>query len=124
MRCKSIWAILLLTMLAGCGTGGPEIVPVTGRVTLDGKPLEEATVVFQPAEGNRPSTSQTDADGRYQLMYKRGVEGARVGKNKVSITVSHEIVRNPPKFKIEPDLTREVESGKDNSFDFELQSEQ
>ena len=77
MRCLSVWAVLLL-VLCGCGSSGPEIVPVRGRVTLDGRPLENADVVFQAGGANRPSSGRTDADGSYQLMYKRGIEGARV----------------------------------------------
>jgi predicted small lipoprotein YifL len=127
MRCRSTWTILLLATLAGCGTGGPEIVPVSGRVTLDGRPLENADVVFQPDEANRPSSGRTDADGRYQLMYKRGIEGARVGEHKVLITVSSEIVRRPPpippRYNSASELRAGVKSGEDNEFNFDLKSE-
>ncbi|MBA4191924.1 MAG: hypothetical protein C0467_28425 [Planctomycetaceae bacterium] len=55
-------ALLLLSSL-GCGSG---FVPVTGRVTLDGRPLEGATVTLLPdgLEGV-PAFGFTDATGRF-----------------------------------------------------------
>jgi hypothetical protein len=65
---------------------------VSGRVTLDGKPLAGATVLFQPvaAEGSMSapapgSSGKTDADGRYTLMASTGEHGAWVGKHRVMI---------------------------------------
>ena len=43
----------------GCGPGGPEIASVEGKVTLDGKPLPNAAVVFIPENG-RPAGATTD----------------------------------------------------------------
>lgn len=86
--------LLAIGILAavGCG-GGPEYVPVSGCVTLDGKPVNGAAVVFQPVgnggeAGGYGSTGKTDANGRYSLSVaspeKRA--GALVGKHRVSIT--------------------------------------
>src|SRR5262245_51132847 len=47
------WMPIVLA-LAGCGPGGPEIAHVAGRVTMDGKPLSNAAVVFVPETG-RPA---------------------------------------------------------------------
>src|SRR6478672_13610229 len=63
--------ILLLVALAGCGQSGPQIAPVHGHVKLDGQPLANADVQFQPEGSQRPSSGRTDAEGRYDLMYKR-----------------------------------------------------
>jgi hypothetical protein len=94
-RCPR-FTLVLLAVLAGCGPSGPEVAPVSGRVTLDGQPLASADVSFQPDGAQRASSGRTNADGRYQLMYKRGQPGALVGEHTVRITVSREIVRNPP----------------------------
>src|SRR5215210_2304472 len=40
--------VVLLAALAGCGKSGPQIAPVHGHVTLDGQPLMNADVMFQP----------------------------------------------------------------------------
>jgi hypothetical protein len=118
---------LLLSVLAGCGESGPQVAPVSGRVTLDGKALELADVVFQPDGSQRASYGRTDSDGRYQVMFKRGQEGAIVGEHTVRIWVSRELVPNPPKiparYDTESELRREVQSGEDNVFDFDLKSD-
>ncbi len=118
--------LLLLIAVAGCGKSGPEIAPVHGRVTLDGQPLAKADVQFQPDDSRRPSVGSTDADGRYSLMYKRGQPGAIVGQHTVRISVSSEIVKNPPiiasRFDTKSELRRDVQSG-DNEFNFDVTTE-
>ena len=118
--------ILLLIVQAGCGKGGQQIAPVHGRVTLDGQPLPNADVQFQPDGSQRPSSGRTDAEGRYELMYKRGQSGAIVGPHTVRIWVSPEVVRNPPiiaaRFDTKSELRREVKSD-DNEFDFDVTTE-
>jgi hypothetical protein len=122
--CRALFVSLLV--IAGCGKTGPQVAPVHGRVTLDGKPLAGADIMFQPVGSERPSTGRTDADGQYQLMYKRGQPGGMVGQHRVRIWVSHEVVPNPPiiakKFDTESTLNREVKSG-DNEFDFDVTTE-
>ena len=45
-----VWGVVLagLVAVAGCGEKGKTFVPVSGVVTLDGKPLAGGNVVFQP----------------------------------------------------------------------------
>ena len=48
--------------LAGCGDGGPKIVPVSGIVLIDGQPLTYGHVQvipegWRPASGGRPSST-------------------------------------------------------------------
>ncbi len=60
---------------------------VHGRVTLDGKPLAGATVLFTPVvRGLRHSDGITNENGEYILKYIREEKGATVGKNSVRIT--------------------------------------
>jgi hypothetical protein len=117
---------LLICVAAGCGKSGPEVAPVKGRVTLDGRPLETVDIVFQPSDGKPPSTSRTDADGHYELLYKRGSMGAPVGEHTVRIGFTSGIVKNPPnipdRYNKQSELHREVKSG-DNEIDFDLKSE-
>jgi hypothetical protein len=83
---------LVLPLLAGCG-GGYSTAPVSGRVTLNGQPLANAAVVFQPvaSEGHDPGPGSggfTDQEGRYTLKVTgTGRKGAVVGKHKVTITL-------------------------------------
>ncbi len=77
---------LLCVSLGGCGSRDMKVAPVSGTVTLDGNPLEQASVLFQPAGGGRPSFGVTDEDGRYTLNYNMHEGGAEVGECTVSIS--------------------------------------
>jgi hypothetical protein len=119
LRCEIAFLLAALA-LSGCVKSGPELAPVSGRVTLDGKPLENADVVFQPENPGSPSYGRTAADGSYELGYKQGIAGALVGKHTVSIRVSPEVVRNAPKI---ARVERRVEVLEDeNVFNFDEKS--
>ena len=56
-------------MHSGCSDQAPdmpELGQVHGTITLDGKPLEGVSVLFEPENG-RPSTAITDAAGKYPV---------------------------------------------------------
>jgi hypothetical protein len=60
----------ILATIAGCSGGSAlDTAMVTGVVTLDGEPVEGATVMFRPVtEGQgAPATGTTDASGKYTL---------------------------------------------------------
>ena len=81
------WLAVTLVGGAAVGCGGrADVGRVSGVVTLDGTPLEGARVTFQPTTGGAPSHALTDASGRYELQYARGVAGARIGDHEVSIS--------------------------------------
>jgi hypothetical protein len=111
-----------IVLLAGCTKSGQAVAPVTGRITLDGKPVEFAIVTFQ-AEGKSSASSSTDKDGRYDLYYKRGVRGAPVGPNRVTILLDAYSAPKglviPPKYNSESKLHADVQPGP-NAFDFDL----
>jgi len=80
-----------LALLAGCN--GRSIVPVSGRVTLDDQPLENAVVLFEPIGGkDNPgmgSVGRTDADGRFVLrQIQPDRAGALIGKHRVLIRMA------------------------------------
>ncbi|HLJ93880.1 MAG TPA: hypothetical protein VKU02_11895 [Gemmataceae bacterium] len=135
---RSLGIFLLLLLLVGCGGGPYQVAPVSGRVTLNGKPLSSASVTFQPiGEGKMNpgpgSGAFTDSDGRYTLKLT-GTEtsGAVVGKHTVMIRIVHAentADDRPKKFKQLPDkynrrtkLEFEVPVGGTNSADFQLTS--
>jgi len=62
------------------------LYPVTGKVTVQGKPLATAVVTFlQVDEKGTTSVGETDADGVYDLSYG-GKPGAAAAKYKVAIS--------------------------------------
>lgn len=88
MRLASlILAACLITFATGCGGSGntPPLGKVSGTVTLNGEPLDGATIEFLPSNG-RPSIGMTDADGHYDLLFRAGTPGALIGTHTVRIT--------------------------------------
>ena len=84
---------ILLALATVCGCGKPYTVSqVSGRVTLDGKPLPKASVTFAPlaTKGNQSpgptSHGLTDPDGRFTLILDTTTPGSVVGKCRVYIT--------------------------------------
>ncbi len=87
---------LMICVAAGCGRSGPEVAPVKGHITLDGKPLVAADIEFLPDDKHSPSTGRTDQDGNYELLYKRGIVRAPVGQYTVRISFYRNAIANPP----------------------------
>lgn len=86
-RSKPAWPVLvLLTLTVGCGPDRPGTIPVSGRVTLEGKPVAGAAVTFAPADGRRPATGLTDAEGRFTLATFADGDGALPGEHRVTVT--------------------------------------
>jgi len=82
-----VWAAVfsLLGVPAGCGPKRPKTVPVTGRITYRGQPLEGARVMFY-TPGGRPATGTTDKDGRFRLETFSTSDGALLGEHTVVIS--------------------------------------
>lgn len=73
MRSCLVWCVLSLT-LVGCGGGAsvpkgrPKTNPYSGVLTMDGKPVEGASVTFHPKQGGHAATGRTDAEGKFVLQ--------------------------------------------------------
>lgn len=135
-----IGIVLLLGLVAGCGPNGPAVVPVSGRVTLDGAPLVGATLTFQPITDGSPTSTtaavgsygRTDAEGKYTLrLIDPDQPGAIVGKH--TVTINTAVAENPASDEIklkQPEVlpaaarTREIEvpAGGTDKADLELTS--
>lgn len=74
----------------GCSARKVEVAKVSGTVLLDGEPLTNAIVVFEP-RGGRPSRGRTNEDGHYQLLYTFDTAGAVVGPCSVTISTAVEL---------------------------------
>ena len=80
-------AVVGILTAAGCSSNPaiyPEVADVVGVVTLDGQPLEGATITFAP-EAGRASSGVTDSTGRYNLNYTGSIRGAMLGAHRVMI---------------------------------------
>lgn len=91
--------VLLSLLTVGCGSDRPSLVIVTGKVTLDGKPLEGATVAMKLVTEDkdnrygRPSRAFTDAQGNFRPTAYGDAEGIPTGKYKVAV-MKQEIPEN------------------------------
>ncbi len=85
-RTLSIGPILaaFLATLAGCGSGGPTMVPVAGTVTIDGQPLTYGQIQVLP-NGWRPASSPIGSDGRFMLTTTVSGDGCPVGTHNVVV---------------------------------------
>lgn len=65
-RIPLVLSFLVVCWAPGCGPANNR-VPVEGVVTLDGAPVEGASVTFIPTAGGRPGVAGTDAAGRFVI---------------------------------------------------------
>jgi len=132
---------------------GPQMVEVTGTITLDGEPVEGAHIGFSPETSGPAAFAVSDKRGRYELRTRDPGDGAIPGKYGISATkeiseggmefesqaaleayVQEHGERPPPRRTINmlPEkystkktsgLTAEINVAKKNRFDLELTSE-
>ena len=141
-RVTTTTAAVLLGLSLGCGGEFP-MADVSGVITLDGQPLENATVFFQPRRSSSnpivgpPAIGVTDDAGRYEVTTHKLGSGAVVGQHVVSISTFEtrmkdpknsdalEVVseeRVPKRYRAPSELSFEVPSGGSREANFELTS--
>ena len=102
---SSVVITLLLvigTTFVGCGKGGPSLVPVTGSVTVDGKPANGATVIFHPTDKEMKliPAATTDEAGKFKLATSAR-EGAPVGSYDITVIWPDPSVQPTPAQKLQ-----------------------
>lgn len=135
-----LWPLLFLFAL-GCNGSEYDLAPVSGTVTLDGEPVPQARVIFEPQrtgdaalKAGPSSNAETDEEGRYTLQTTvNEFEGAVVGLHSVTISTflgesdrtqeMGQVLRKeqiPPRYQEPGGLTFDVPTGGSKSADFEL----
>ena len=101
MAQKRIFLLLsvlgFVLIVAGCGSGNPETVKVSGTVTLNAAPVEGATVAFFHPDGGQPARGVTDASGAFTLTTFELGDGAVVGQHKVAVSKIDESAQKAPR---------------------------
>jgi hypothetical protein len=132
--------VLIALALLPVGCGRYQTAPVSGRVTLDNKPLANAMVLFVPETGaettSLPSAvGTTGEDGRYALVLGSGnnAKGAVVGKYKVMITLGAQGVSGdakptfhkqlPARYNRQTELSCDVPAAGRDDANFDLRSQ-
>ncbi|MCA9234419.1 MAG: hypothetical protein KDA44_03060 [Planctomycetales bacterium] len=134
-------AFVMIAACAGCADSPYELAPVSGAVTLNGEPLANATVSYEPRGGPERSivgpgsVGTTDAEGRYTLSTFKDEPGAVVGQHTVRISTfksqfkdiknsdAVEVVseeRVPWRYNRSTELVATVATGGTDQADFEL----
>ncbi len=106
IRETRLLAVLLGTIIAGCHSRDSDLppqYPVSGLVTLDGKPLAGAGIMFLPRGETRGTGAfaMTGADGKFSLKTDYGGDGAPEGE--FSVTVSKVVNRDGTPYVPNPD---------------------
>jgi hypothetical protein len=135
-RFVRLWPVAIL-FVAGCNADTTHRGTITGRVTLDGRPVEHGSIVFSPIDGVRGiAAGGKILDGQYHLP---AVTGPAEGRNRVEIRVARKTGKMIPKglgtgktieeqaeavaarFNAHSTLTFEVKAG-ENTADFAVAS--
>ena len=128
----AVWSAILLG-LCGCGEGR---LPIQGKVTLDGNPLQEGTIRYMPPQGKAGvSCTGTISAGSYSIpasgglvpgTYRVEVRWARKTGKRIEAgvptadgTVEEVVEGIPAKYNSNSTLQREVLQGTTN-LDFSL----
>ena len=91
--CSAFAAMTIATGL-GCGDQGPNLVPVRGKVLLDGQPLKFGSVMTQPKAG-RGANGTIQSDGSFELNSGRE-PGALVGTHQVAVVAYENVGSSSP----------------------------
>lgn len=131
-RILSVFAIVALLFVFGCTPASP-LVPVKGRVTFDGAPVESGLVEFEPVDRNNPSAKGgIITNGDYTAEVPPGELKVKItaskstGKRKMYEDANSPLVDImeqylPKKYNDESDLKVNV-AGKKDDLDFVLKS--
>ena len=121
---RAFLSCLVVMGLVGCSESDrPPLGRVSGKITMDGQPLEGVIINFRPEFG-RTSTAETDTQGRYDLEYEYQVKGAIVGPATPSFvwpTGAEGKKGIPSQYSDKSEIKFEVKSGS-NTFDLDIKT--
>src|SRR5262245_16978190 len=85
-------------VLTGCSNSSrPPTYPVTGTVTLQGKPVAGAAITFVPTGEGDAASAITDSEGKYALTTWEARDGARPGEYRVKVSKQDVAAVDPSK---------------------------
>jgi hypothetical protein len=75
--------LLGFALSSGCGGSQGAKCTISGKVTVDGQPVEAGTISFEPAAGDAPSGGGEIKAGSYTAVVPRGSHKVRINVPKV-----------------------------------------
>jgi hypothetical protein len=133
----ALWCVFLWAALAGCGGRnyeGDQRFAVSGRVTVDGEPMDHGLIAFMPQTQEVRVAEGQITNGVYSIPEERGpnagtyrieihwnVKTGQMGLNRDTGEPEYEIFKEglPPKYHKNSELTANV-SQDNTTFDFDL----
>ncbi|MFO0938868.1 MAG: hypothetical protein U0798_20375 [Gemmataceae bacterium] len=134
LSCRSTILMLTLFAMAGCNEDKikeQQTTKVTGTVTWNQKPLKSGDIIFD-AKNGYPPVSLTILDGHYEGLapigncsiqicsYQKTSDDDSEPANGPDFDEVTETNILPEKYNTNSDISREVKTGSDNTFDFTL----
>jgi hypothetical protein len=101
-------AIALAAVAAEGCRRGPQVVPVSGVVEVDGKPLTTGAITVIPDQG-RAASATIGKDGRFTLTTFLPGDGALLGRHRVVVTAHQDLGRMKLKWLV-PAACRDIAS--------------
>ena len=96
LRFNTTVLVVVLAGLAGCGSAGSALYPVSGKVMFtDGRVVPSGLVEFTPDDGTPPARGKIESDGRFMLT--TGTQaGAVSGTHKIAVIQVNAGEQAPP----------------------------
>jgi hypothetical protein len=128
--------LLACALLAGCGPGVEGRYPVCGKVTYNGEPIANGSIVFVPADpdaGGMIRAGGTITDGQYEIPAKYGAypgshqveivwlkpTGRKITADDPPVQLDERVNVIPAKYNKQTELVVEIKR-EENVFDFAL----
>jgi len=126
-------SLLALVVVSG-GCGGSR-TSAKGTITYDGKPLEDGSISFDPADGQGPTFGGRIEAGKYEIEVPSGAIGKKIvrirGNRKTGKqieagpptpkgTMMDEVIFLPTVYNEKSTLTADITSGHSTPIDFDL----
>jgi hypothetical protein len=129
-RLLGVAGIAVLCVLSAACETGPKKAKISGKVMIDGKPLEQGAISFSPVDGKTGTGGAPIANGTYSAelplgSFRVSIIGSKVvGKKKVYDTADspfEDVLAEavPPKYNRDTTLKQDI-AGDRNDVHFDL----
>ena len=120
IKCTLI-AFVLFCLTTGCEESGPKLGTVSGTITLNDEPLENAAIEFHPLTSGKVVYGKTDANGFYEMQYSTERKGVLLGKHQVQISTQDWEKQPDGSNKVIPERVPKWYFGPDAILEFDVQ---
>jgi hypothetical protein len=127
---QSALTLSVCVALYGCGGGDAlymEVAPARGKVTFNGQPVTDGSVMFTPVPSGeaedrmtgKSASGELDSNGEFVLSTYEAQDGAIVGKHQVTVMANDPV--KPLPGNLPENYEVEVTASGENTFEIQLQ---